>query len=229
MVTNILVRKKKSISAGESVSQGLADNLQELGFEKETIDFSLLEAQHEVSWFSFDPDFHIEGEQMCCYLTRTIESSLAASQQKNAPLEKPKKKNFNSVDGVAENLHVKPYTQVVKLTHGKFLAELSLNNIAELLPLYYSAIRQQLQSGKTETDLVFHDLNTKIILDHLDELATGLTPKVFKIHNASMTLDAKVFNTSLVAKFAWAMDVEHNSSWMQNMNSSSDQCLMSCL
>ncbi|KAF3503909.1 hypothetical protein F2Q69_00043799 [Brassica cretica] len=131
--------------------------------------------------------------------------------------------------GIAENLHVEPHTQVVKLTHGKFLAELSLNNIAELLPLYYSAIRQQLQSGKTETDLVFHDLNTKIILHHLDELATGLTPKVFKIHNASMTLDAKVFNTSLVAKFAWAMDVEHNSSWMQNMNSSSDQWLMSCM
>lgn len=25
----------------------------------------------QVSWFSFDPDFHIEREQMCCYLTRT--------------------------------------------------------------------------------------------------------------------------------------------------------------
>ncbi|CAG7883189.1 unnamed protein product [Brassica rapa] len=75
--------------AGESASQGLTENLQLLGFEtdrlktgtparvdRRTIDFSLLEAQHgdeEVSWFSFDPDFHIEREQMCCYLTRTTE------------------------------------------------------------------------------------------------------------------------------------------------------------
>ncbi|KAJ0241797.1 Glucose-inhibited division family A protein [Hirschfeldia incana] len=75
--------------AGESASQGLTENLQLLGFEtdrlktgtparvdRRTIDFSHLEAQHgdeEVSWFSFDPDFHIEREQMCCYLTRTTE------------------------------------------------------------------------------------------------------------------------------------------------------------
>ncbi|KFK39935.1 hypothetical protein AALP_AA3G309100 [Arabis alpina] len=75
--------------AGESASQGLTENLQLLGFEtdrlktgtparvdRRTIDFSNLEAQHgdeEVSWFSFDPDFHIEREQMCCYLTRTTE------------------------------------------------------------------------------------------------------------------------------------------------------------
>ncbi|KAH0892052.1 hypothetical protein HID58_054481 [Brassica napus] len=75
--------------AGESASQGLTENLQQLGFEtdrlktgtparvdRRTIDFSLLEAQHgdeEVSWFSFDPDFHIEREQMSCYLTRTTE------------------------------------------------------------------------------------------------------------------------------------------------------------
>ncbi|CAA7013288.1 unnamed protein product [Microthlaspi erraticum] len=73
--------------AGESASQGLTENLQKLGFEtdrlktgtparvdRRTIDFSNLEAQHgdeEVSWFSFDPDFHIEREQMSCYLTRT--------------------------------------------------------------------------------------------------------------------------------------------------------------
>lgn len=29
----------------------------------------------QVSWFSFDPDFHIEREQMCCYLTRTTKST----------------------------------------------------------------------------------------------------------------------------------------------------------
>lgn len=25
-----------------------------------------------MNWFSFDTDYHIEREQMCCYLTRTI-------------------------------------------------------------------------------------------------------------------------------------------------------------
>ncbi|MED6156413.1 hypothetical protein PIB30_014162 [Stylosanthes scabra] len=73
--------------AGESASHGLTENLQRLGFETDrlktgtparvdirTVDFSGLEPQHgdkEVSWFSFDPDVHIEREQMCCYLTRT--------------------------------------------------------------------------------------------------------------------------------------------------------------
>ncbi|KAG8659851.1 hypothetical protein MANES_02G085200v8 [Manihot esculenta] len=73
--------------AGESASQGLTENLQQLGFETDrlktgtparvdirTVDFSSLEPQHgdeEVNWFSFDPDVHVEREQMCCYLTRT--------------------------------------------------------------------------------------------------------------------------------------------------------------
>ncbi|XP_031402131.1 uncharacterized protein LOC116211756 isoform X4 [Punica granatum] len=73
--------------AGESASHGLTENLQSLGFETDrlktgtparvdcrTVDFSGLEPQRgdeEVSWFSFDPDYHTEREQMCCYLTRT--------------------------------------------------------------------------------------------------------------------------------------------------------------
>lgn len=77
--------------AGESASHGLTENLQHLGFETDrlktgtparvdsrTVDFSGLEPQHgdeEISWFSFDPEFHIEREQMCCYLTRTTKST----------------------------------------------------------------------------------------------------------------------------------------------------------
>ncbi|KAI3756795.1 hypothetical protein L1987_56618 [Smallanthus sonchifolius] len=75
--------------AGESASHGLTENLQSLGFEADrlktgtparvdsrTVDYSLLEPQHgdeEVHWFSFDPTYHIEREQMCCYLTRTTQ------------------------------------------------------------------------------------------------------------------------------------------------------------
>ncbi|KAI5384152.1 uncharacterized protein LOC127102293 isoform X2 [Lathyrus oleraceus] len=77
--------------AGESASHGLTENLQQLGFETDrlktgtparvdirSVDFSGLEPQHgdeEVSWFSFDPDVHIEREQMCCYLTRTTSTT----------------------------------------------------------------------------------------------------------------------------------------------------------
>ncbi|XP_055817954.1 uncharacterized protein LOC129887037 [Solanum dulcamara] len=77
--------------AGESASVGLTENLQRLGFETDrlktgtparvdsrTIDFSGLEPQYgdeEVSWFSFDANYHIEREQMCCYLTRTTKST----------------------------------------------------------------------------------------------------------------------------------------------------------
>lgn len=77
--------------AGESASLGLTENLQQLGFETDrlktgtparvdcrTVDFSGLEPQHgdeEVSWFSFDPNYHIEREQMCCYLTRTTKKT----------------------------------------------------------------------------------------------------------------------------------------------------------
>ncbi|XP_058089824.1 uncharacterized protein LOC131236569 isoform X3 [Magnolia sinica] len=77
--------------AGESASHGLTENLQHLGFETDrlktgtparvdyrSVDFSGLEPQYgdeEVGWFSFDPDFHIEREQMCCYMTRTTKST----------------------------------------------------------------------------------------------------------------------------------------------------------
>lgn len=77
--------------AGESASHGLTENLQQLGFESgrlktgtparvdcRTVDFSGLEPQHgdeEIRWFSFDPNYHIEKEQMCCYLTRTTKKT----------------------------------------------------------------------------------------------------------------------------------------------------------
>ncbi|KAH9622161.1 hypothetical protein KSS87_000279 [Heliosperma pusillum] len=77
--------------AGEAASHGLTENLQALGFETDrlktgtparvdirTVDFSKLEPQpgdEEVGWFTFDPEFHVVREQMCCYLTRTTKST----------------------------------------------------------------------------------------------------------------------------------------------------------
>ncbi|KAK8948022.1 hypothetical protein KSP40_PGU007124 [Platanthera guangdongensis] len=77
--------------AGESASLGLTESLQNLGFEtdrlktgtparvdRRSIDFSTLEPQlgdEEVNCFSFDPEYHVEKEQMCCYLTRTTKDT----------------------------------------------------------------------------------------------------------------------------------------------------------
>ncbi|KAK6163897.1 hypothetical protein DH2020_000761 [Rehmannia glutinosa] len=77
--------------AGESASHGLTENLQQFGFETDrlktgtparvdcrTVDFSGLIPQHgdeEISWFSFDPNYHTTREQMCCYLTRTTKKT----------------------------------------------------------------------------------------------------------------------------------------------------------
>eukprot|EP00898_Chlorokybus_atmophyticus_P008775 jgi/Chlat1/889/Chrsp107S01349 len=77
--------------AGESPSLGLTEQLQSLGFESErlktgtparvdarTVDYSRLQKQpgdEEVRWFSFDPEVHVEREQMACHLTRTTEAT----------------------------------------------------------------------------------------------------------------------------------------------------------
>jgi tRNA uridine 5-carboxymethylaminomethyl modification enzyme len=81
---------KKSMAAGragEFAANGLTETLQKLGFEtgrlktgtparvdKRSIDTSQMEPQpgdEEVRWFSFDPAYWQEREQMSCYLTRT--------------------------------------------------------------------------------------------------------------------------------------------------------------
>jgi glucose-inhibited division protein A len=77
--------------AGEAPSVGLTEHLQLLGFEtgrlktgtparvdRTTVDFSVMEEQpgHDpVSWFSFDPSWHVPREQMSCYLTHTNEAT----------------------------------------------------------------------------------------------------------------------------------------------------------
>jgi tRNA uridine 5-carboxymethylaminomethyl modification enzyme len=77
--------------AGEFAATGLTETLQRLGFEtgrlktgtparvdKRSIDSSKMEAQpgdEEVRWFSFDPAYWQEREQMPCYLTRTTSAT----------------------------------------------------------------------------------------------------------------------------------------------------------
>ncbi len=73
--------------AGEFPSIKLTNTLKQLGFEidrlktgtparidKRSVDYSKLEPQlpdKDLRWFSFDPNFWVEKEQMNCYLTRT--------------------------------------------------------------------------------------------------------------------------------------------------------------
>lgn len=73
--------------AGEAPSVGLTEQLQELGFvtdrlktgtparvDRRTVDFSQMAEQpgdDPVSWFSYDAAWHVEREQMSCYLTHT--------------------------------------------------------------------------------------------------------------------------------------------------------------
>ncbi|KAK9826172.1 hypothetical protein WJX81_003236 [Elliptochloris bilobata] len=79
--------------AGEAASTGLTEALVELGFEtarlktgtparvdSRTVDFSGLQAQPgdpDVRWFSFDPEAHVEREQMACHLTHTTAATHA--------------------------------------------------------------------------------------------------------------------------------------------------------
>jgi tRNA uridine 5-carboxymethylaminomethyl modification enzyme len=73
--------------AGEFAAHGLTETLHRLGFEtgrlktgtparvdRRSVDYSKMEPQpgdEAVRWFSFDPEYWVEREQMPCHLTRT--------------------------------------------------------------------------------------------------------------------------------------------------------------
>ncbi|KAK9115971.1 hypothetical protein Sjap_014918 [Stephania japonica] len=60
--------------AGESASLGHTENLQHLGFETDSLCFPFSYFRLLVvlvALVAFDPDFHIEREQVCCYLKVT--------------------------------------------------------------------------------------------------------------------------------------------------------------
>ncbi|KAG7606163.1 DNA topoisomerase 1 beta [Arabidopsis thaliana] len=61
-------------------------------------------------------------------------------------------------------------------------------NTVEVEPLVYKAIGQ-FQAGKSKTDDLFDELDTSKLNTHLKELMAGLTAKVFRTYNASITLD----------------------------------------
>jgi DNA topoisomerase-1 len=64
-------------------------------------------------------------------------------------------------------------------------------NTVEVEPLVYKAIGQ-FQAGKSKTDDLFDELDTSKLNTHLKELMAGLTAKVFRTYNASITLDLMV-------------------------------------
>ncbi|EFH45854.1 hypothetical protein ARALYDRAFT_329014 [Arabidopsis lyrata subsp. lyrata] len=61
-------------------------------------------------------------------------------------------------------------------------------NTVEVEPLVYKAIAQ-FRAGKSNSDDLFDELDTSKLNAHLKELVTGLTAKVFRTYNASITLD----------------------------------------
>ncbi|CAH2069880.1 unnamed protein product [Thlaspi arvense] len=61
-------------------------------------------------------------------------------------------------------------------------------NTVEVEPPVYKAIGQ-FQAGKSKTDDLFDELDTSKLNAHLKELMPGLTAKVFRTYNASITLD----------------------------------------
>ncbi|XP_010482972.1 PREDICTED: DNA topoisomerase 1 alpha-like [Camelina sativa] len=62
-------------------------------------------------------------------------------------------------------------------------------NTVEVEPQVYKAIGQ-FQAGKSKTDDLFDELDTSKLNAHLKELMAGLTAKVFRTYNASITLDS---------------------------------------
>ncbi|KMT03847.1 hypothetical protein BVRB_8g188190 [Beta vulgaris subsp. vulgaris] len=60
-------------------------------------------------------------------------------------------------------------------------------------PLVYKAV-EQFREGKRDGDDLFDKLDTSKLNAHLKELMPGLTAKVFRTFNASVTLDNMVRN-----------------------------------
>ncbi|XP_050219344.1 DNA topoisomerase 1 alpha-like [Mercurialis annua] len=65
-------------------------------------------------------------------------------------------------------------------------------NTVEVKPEVYDAIGT-FQKGKKQTDDLFDKLDTTKLNAHLKELMPGLTAKVFRTYNASITLDEKLY------------------------------------
>ncbi|KAJ6314534.1 hypothetical protein OIU78_018085 [Salix suchowensis] len=65
------------------------------------------------------------------------------------------------------------------------------NTVEVELPVYKAI--GHFQVGKKQTDDLFHSLDTSKLNAHLKELMPGLTAKVFRTYNASITLDEKLY------------------------------------
>lgn len=74
---------------------------------------------------------------------------------------------------------------------GYFILVIDSNNMLSFLPY----------PGKSKTDDLFDELNTSKLNAHLKELVPGLTAKVFRTYNASITLDEMVCSKSWIFWF----------------------------
>lgn len=62
--------------------------------------------------------------------------------------------------------------------------------------------------GKKENDDLFDELDTSKLNAHLKELMPGLTAKVFRTYNASVTLDEMVYELTFIFDLAISKLVE---------------------
>ncbi|KAL8542189.1 hypothetical protein ACS0TY_003159 [Phlomoides rotata] len=143
--------------AGEAASQGLTENLQQFGFETDrlktgtparvdcrTVDFSGLEPQHgdeEISWFSFDPNYHTVREQMCCYLTRTtkkthqlIKENLHETPTYGGWVEAKGPRYCPSIEDKIVRFHDKESHQIFLEPEGRTVPELYVQGFSTGLP-----------------------------------------------------------------------------------------------
>ncbi|MCL7034345.1 hypothetical protein MKW94_017628 [Papaver nudicaule] len=93
-----------------------------------------------------------------------------------------------------ENVTLLPQTNKLKI---KFLGKDSITyeNTVEVEPLAYKAIKS-FKKGKNDREDLFDKLDTNKLNAHLKKLMPGLTAKVFRTYNASITLDNMLYSTT---------------------------------
>ncbi|CAN1790380.1 DNA topoisomerase 1 beta [Linum perenne] len=85
-----------------------------------------------------------------------------------------------------------------------------VNEVEVELPVFRAI--GQFQTGKNDADLLFDHLDTSKLNAHLKELMPGLTAKVFRTYNASITLDEQV---AIICNHQRTVSKSHDSQMMR--------------